>query len=127
EALNPTIETLESPPRLVIDLPGTRVLPRSLIQHKELSGDSAQVTRVRINQFQQAPPVTRVVVDLLHPVGYSTEGVGQRLLVRLLPMAEARQPSPEPPTVPAFTQGVEPVAVPVGSGNSGVVMEAGSR
>jgi len=123
QTLNPTIETLESPPRLVIDLPNTRVPA----QRKPLAVDNTQVTRIRINQFQQAPPVTRVVLDLLHPVGYSTDGTGQRLLVRLLPIAEARRPIPQPPSVPAFTQGVQPVAVPVSTGGAGAVIEAGSR
>src|SRR5882757_6028040 len=46
--LNPTIESLESPPRLVIDLPNTRAhLPR-----KPVAGNSTEVTRVRIKQFQ---------------------------------------------------------------------------
>jgi hypothetical protein len=122
-ALDPTIESLESPPRLVIDLPNTRfLLPR-----KPLPGDSVQVTRVRINQLQDAPPVTRVVLDLVHPVGYSTGSTGERLLVHLHPLAEARQRSPEPPSVAALTQGVQPVAVPVSSGSSGAVVEAGSR
>jgi hypothetical protein len=123
QALNPTIESLESPPRLVIDLPNIRfLLPR-----KPLPGDSVRVTRVRINQLQDAPPVTRVVLDLVHPVGYSTNGSGERLLVHLHPLAEARQKSPEPPSVAALTQGVQPVAVPVSSGSSGAVVEAGSR
>jgi hypothetical protein len=123
QALNPTIESLESPPRLVIDLPNTRfLLPR-----KPLPGDSVQVTRLRINQLQDAPPVTRVVLDLVHPVGYSTDSSPERLLVHLHPLAEARQKSPEPPSVQAFTQGVQPVAVPVSAGTSGAVVEAGSR
>ena len=46
---------------------------------------------MRINQFQESPPVTRVVVNLTQPVGYSTEGTGERLLVHLHPMAEARE------------------------------------
>src|SRR6266849_915062 len=78
QALQPTIESLESPPRLVIDLPNTRaVLPR-----KRLAVESAQVSRVRINQFHDAPPVTRDVVDLVHPVGYRIDGTGERLLVQ---------------------------------------------
>jgi hypothetical protein len=122
-ALNPIIESLDSPPRLVIDLPNTRIfLPR-----KQLAVGTEQVRALRINQSQQSPPVTRVVVDLLQPVGYSTEGEGQRLLVHLHPMAEVLQASPEPPSVPAFTQGVQPAFVPVGPGSSGAVVEAGSR
>jgi hypothetical protein len=81
---------------------------------------------VRINQFQQAPPVTRVVVDLVHPVGYSSESKGERLLVRMHPMAEARQ-NIEPPSVAALTKGDQPAFVPVVPGSSGVVVEASSR
>ncbi len=116
-----SIEFLDSPPRLVIDLPNTKVL--SL---KRLEVGSEQVRAVRINQFQQTPPVTRVVVDLVHPVGYSSDSKDQRLLVRMHPMAEARQ-NIETPSVPAFTKGVQPAFVPVVPGSSGVVVEAGSR
>ncbi len=123
QGLNPTIESLESPPRLAIDLPNTRVL----LLRKRFAGDSAEISRVRINQFQNAPPVTRVVLDLVRPVGYSMDGSGERLLVRLHPLAEARQRSLEPPSVPAFTQGVQPVAVPVSPGGSAAVVEVGER
>ncbi len=123
QALNPTIESLESPPRLVIDLPNTR----DHLPPKPLAGESSGISRVRINQFQESPPVTRVVVNLTQPVGYSTEGTGERLLVHLHPMAEAREKTPEPPSVSALTKGVQPVAVPVSSGNSGAVVEVGSR
>jgi AMIN domain len=116
-----SIEFLDSPPRLVIDLPNTKAL--SL---KRLAVGSDQVRAVRINQFQQTPPVTRVVVDLVHPVGYSSDSKDQRLLVRMHPMAEARQ-NIETPSVPAFTKGVQPAFVPVVPGSSGVVVEAGSR
>jgi hypothetical protein len=119
----PTIQTLESPPRLVIDLPNTRfLLPR-----KPLDGDSVQVTRIRINQSQSSPPVTRIVLDLVHPVGYSTDSKGEHLLLHLHPLAEARQKIPELPSVSALTQGVQPVAVPVSAGGSGAVVEVGSR
>ena len=123
QPLNPKVESIESPPRLVIDLPNTRFhLP-----DKRFAGDSAQIADVRVKQFQDSPPVTRVVVDLLHSVGYSTDDTGPRLLVRLHPMAEARQINLEPPSVTAFTKGVQPAAVAVSPGNSGVVVEAGSR
>jgi hypothetical protein len=63
---------------------------------------------------------------LVHPVGYSSDRKDQRLLVRMHPMAEARQ-NIETPSVPAFTTGVQPAFVPVVPGSSGVVVEAGSR
>src|SRR5207237_4425974 len=95
----PTIESLDSPPRLVIDLPDTKILsPR-----KRLMVGTDQISAVRVKQFQETPPVTRVVLDLPHPVGYSTDGTGQRLLVHLHPMAEARRTSPDPPSMPAYT------------------------
>ena len=110
----PAIEFLDSPPRLVIDLPHTMDrLPR-----KRLEVGSEQVSAVRINQFQQTPPVARVVVDLVHPVGYSSDSQGQRLLVRMHPMAEARR-NIETPSVPAFTKGVQPAFVPVVPGSYG--------
>ncbi len=118
----PTIEFLDSPPRLVIDLPNTKVL----LPRKRLEVGSEQVRAVRINQFQQTPPVTRVVVDLVQPAGYSSDGNGPRLLVRMHPMAEARK-NIEAPSVPALTKGVQPAFVPVVAGGSGVVVEAGSR
>jgi hypothetical protein len=117
-----SIEYLDSPPRLVIDLPNTKVL----LPRKRLEVGSEQVRAVRINQFQQTPPVTRVVVDLVHPVGYSSDSKGQRLLIRMHPMAEAKQ-NIETPSVPAFTKGAQPAFVPVVPGSSGVVVEAGSR
>jgi hypothetical protein len=118
----PAIQFLDSPPRLVIDLPNTKLqLPQ-----KRLAVGSEQVTAVRMNQFQQSPPVARIVVDLAHPVGYSSDGSGPRLLVHMHPMAEARRKI-ETPSVSALTKGTEPLFVPVGAGNSGAVIEAGSR
>ena len=122
EAPQPAIEFLDNPPRLVIDLPHT--LDR--LPSKRIAVGSEQVSAVRINQFQQTPPVARIVVDLVHPVGYSSDSQGPRLLVRMHPMAEARR-NVETPSVPAFTKGVQPAFVPVIPGATGAVVEAGSR
>jgi AMIN domain len=121
EVLSPTIESLESPPRLVIDLPGTRA------PHKLVAGDTNQVTRARINQFQDLPPVTRIVLDLVRPVGYSTAGSGGRLLVHLHPLAEAKEIRTEVPSVSAFTEGTQPAALPISASNSGIAVEARTR
>ena len=123
EVLSPTIESLDSPPRLVIDLPGTR----TRAPHKLVVGDTNQVTRTRINQFQDSPPVTRIVLDLVRPVGYSTDGSGERLLVHLHPLAEAKERSTEVPFVSAFTEGAEVAALPISASNSGIAVEARTR
>jgi hypothetical protein len=117
-----SIEFLDTPPRLVIDLSHTKVL----LPLKRLEVGSEQIRTVRINQFQQAPPVARVVVDLVHAVGYSSDSQGGRLLVRMHPMAEARQ-NIETPSVAALTKGDQPAFVPVVPGSSGVVVEAADR
>jgi AMIN domain len=117
-----SIEFLDTPPRLVIDLSHTRVL----LPLKRLEVGSEQIRTVRINQFQQAPPVARVVVDLVHAVGYSSDSQGGRLLVRMHPMSEARQ-NIETPSVAALTKGDQPAFVPVVPGSSGVVVEAADR
>ncbi len=67
-----------------------------------------------------------MVVDLVHPVGYSSDSKGQVLLVRMHPMAEARK-NFETPSVAALTKGTQPAFVPVAPGGSGVLVEAGSR
>jgi hypothetical protein len=122
ENIVPSIEFIDNPPRLVIDFPNTKVL----LLKKKIDVRSDQVSTLRLNQFQQAPPIARVVVDLVHPVGYSSAEDGQRLLVRMHPMAEARQKF-ETPSVPSFTKGVEPAFLPIAPGNNGVLVEAGSR
>src|SRR5260370_919739 len=59
----PAIQTLESPPRLVIDLPNSREgLPR-----KRIVVEREQITVIRADQYQQEPPGTRIVFGFLAP------------------------------------------------------------
>ncbi len=76
--LNPNITLLENPERLVIDLTQA-ILPAA----KVIGFRNEEVTGVRVNQFQNAPPITRVVVDLRKPIGYSWDAAGNRLMIRL--------------------------------------------
>jgi hypothetical protein len=123
--LVPAISALDNPPRLVIDLPNAD-LPANLSGNNNRIDSSAQeIRRVRVNQYQNAPPVTRVVVDLVKPVGHTWDAAGNRLMVRL--RASSDQVTAKPPSVPAFTQGIQPAAVPLGPGSSGSVVLAGSR
>src|SRR5580700_613299 len=122
--LVPAISTLDNPPRLVINLPNADV-PANLSGNSNRIDSSAQeIRRVRVNQYQNAPPVTRVVVDLVKPVGHTWDAAGNRLMVRL---RSSDQVTAKPPSVPAFTQGIQPAAVPLGPGSSGTVVLAGSR
>ncbi|MDI6771276.1 MAG: AMIN domain-containing protein [bacterium] len=59
---------LSSPPRLVIDLPGA-VLDQAV--PPILDVDRGAVVRVRVGQFQERPPVTRVAVDLKAAVSFT--------------------------------------------------------
>jgi AMIN domain len=79
----PVISVLESPPRLVIDL------PMSLVNAPQrISSRNQQIRDVRVNQFQKDPPSVRVVVDLASAADYSWDEAGNRLMVRLRPPGE---------------------------------------
>ena len=114
-------QKLELPPRLVVDLPNSNFsLPR-----KRWAVSSDQISAVRVDQYQSTPPITRVVVDLLKPSDYRLDNANSRLVIRLRPLPE--EEGSALPSVPAFTSGVQPVAVPMTPGNSGAVVMAGSR
>ncbi len=143
--LVPVIRKLENPPRLVIDLPNADVagdLPNVDLSSADLSGaDSAaksaaavegngtslhsqEIRRVRVSKYQNAPPVTRVVLDLVTPVSNTWDAAGNRLMVRLHPLDDAAS---QPSTVAAFSKGVRPVAIPLSAGSSGRVVLASGR
>jgi hypothetical protein len=120
--LVPVISSLDNPPRLVIDLPDADV-PNALLSggKNRIDSPSQEIRRVRINQYQNTPPVARVVVDLLKPVGHTWDAAGNRLMVRLRSEDEVRA---KPTSVPAFTEVVQPVAVPLAPGSSGTLVFA---
>jgi hypothetical protein len=121
-AVTPQIQKAQNPDRLVIDLPNTVMSVRS----KTIDVKSDQVSGIRLNQFRDKPPTVRVVIDLLKPSEYSSTAAGNILTVRLSAPAVASQ-SPQPPTVSAFTKGVEPAVIPVSPGSNGAILMAGSR
>lgn len=116
--LTPQIQTVESPSRLVIDLPGSILN----IQRKRIPFRNQQIKGVRMNQYQAG--VSRIVLDLSTPVQYTWDALGNRLNIRIRPDETA---AAKPLTAPAMTPGTEPVAVPYAAGSSGALVEAGSR
>jgi hypothetical protein len=123
--LVPSISRLDNPPRLVIDLPNAD------LENAGWSGNGTgvestnqEIRQLRVDQYQITPPVTRVVLDLLKPVADTWDAAGNRLMIRLHAADEA---SAKPPSIPVFTQGVQPVAVPLAPGSSGTVVLASGR
>jgi AMIN domain len=125
----PSIQNLNSPPRLVIDLPNSRLGTA----RKRTPIKQEGILMLRAEQFQDNPPVTRIVLDLLAPYGSTWDAAGNRLMVRLKPPedvnagGEAKKKSLfQPPTAPALALSAEPAVVPMTGGPGSVVM-AGSR
>lgn len=123
--LVPTISKLENPLRLVIDLPNANLTNALLSGSKDrIDFSNQEVRRIRVSQYQSAPPIARVVLDLLKPVGHTWDAAGNRLMIRLRALDEV---SAQLPSVPAFRQGIQPIAVPLGPGSTGALVLAGSR
>lgn len=100
----PSVLKLENPPRVVIDLPNTRVAPET----KHIGLQTAEVEGVRLSQFREEPPVTRIVVDLLKPTPYTWEATGNLVLIRFgteKTVSAKLQPTSAKPAPPAPIDG----------------------
>ncbi len=129
-AIAPAIQTLNHPPRLVIDLPNANVA----VKERFLVAKGAQFTELHVDQFQEAPPVTRVTVDLTEARPYTWDAAGNRLTIRLKPAEDPAAakavppPAPaQPATVPTFSAAAKPAVVPVSSNGAGSAVIVGSR
>jgi len=108
--LVPSIQAITDPDRLVIDLPNARLET----PHKRISIQADQISTLRADQFQQNPPVARVVVDLLAPRAYTWDAAGNRLVVHLgKNPTQARSSLFQAPTVPSLTPAPQPVVTAV--------------
>ena len=108
--LVPSIQAISDPARLVIDLPNARLDT----QQKKISVQADQISAIRADQFQQNPPVTRVVVDLLAPRAYTWDAAGNRLVVHLGKNPNQASNSPfQTPTVVGLTPAPQPVVAAV--------------
>jgi hypothetical protein len=113
--LQPSIQTLENPPRVVVDLIGAS----NGVKRKRTPVQGEVISAIRVDQYQAAPPVTRVVIDLVAKQAYSWDASGNRLLVRLKP---AETKAPEAPTL---SIGAKVPVVPVTPGGGNVVLAGG--
>jgi hypothetical protein len=126
----PTVQFLSSPPRLVVDLSNAR----TGLQHKKIPVQQENILAIRAEQFQDDPPVMRIVLDLMAPYGYSWDEAGNRLMVRLKPSGDSNEDqkaagkkSPfQPPQVLSLAQAATPTIVPV-TGGAGDLTLAGKR
>ncbi|MGA8432827.1 MAG: AMIN domain-containing protein [Candidatus Sulfotelmatobacter sp.] len=123
--VSPEIQTLYSPPRLVIDLPNTRLgMPQ-----KHIAVGQENIRAIRAEQHQQGSVSTRIVLDLSAPYGYSWDTTGNRLIVRLRPPTElnpGNSAAVQPPSVPSMATTATPAIIPVAGGGNSVVL-AGTR
>jgi hypothetical protein len=118
--LTPRLQVVEGPLRLVIDLPDAKLATN----RRRIPFRNEQIKGIRVDQYQTEPAVVRIVVDLTGPVLYTWDAMGSLLRIRLRTDQAA---TAKPASVPAFTSGVQPAAVPVAVGSSGSLVEAGSR
>ncbi len=128
----PAIQVLSSPPRLVVDLSNAR----TGLRHKKIPVQRESILAIRAEQFQEDPPVMRIVLDLIAPYGYSWDGAGNRLMVRLKPPGDsnanqdskaASKKSPfQPPQVLSLAPSATPTIVPV-TGGAGDLTLTGKR
>jgi AMIN domain len=119
----PQIQTLDSPPRMVIDLPNSRLAMAT----NRIEVQKENILAIRIRQFQNQPPVTRIVLDLQAPYGHSWDGSGNRLMVRLKPPEDenaGKKSSSPPETASGFSLTSDAAVVPVSAEAGSTVMDA---
>jgi hypothetical protein len=131
----PSIQFLDSPPRLVIDLLHAQMgleQKKIDVQQKNVQQENVQqqnIVGIRAEQLQKDPPVARIVLDLLAPYSYTWDEAGNRLMVRLKASEDVNARSKKSPLQTPRELSLSPAApaiVPV-SGGGGEVTLAGSR
>lgn len=113
--VQPSIQTLDNPPRVVIDLMGAS----NGVKRKRTPVQGEVISAIRVDQYQASPPVTRVVIDLVAKQAYAWDVAGNRLMVRLKP-ADTKVAE-----VPTLGTGAKPPVVPVTPGGGNVVLAGG--
>ncbi len=113
--VTPAILQLEGPPRLVVDLPNTEFRG----EPERIAVDRDPIHAIRVDEHQNSPPVTRVVVDLTQSLPYGTQTQGTRFIVSFPAAARG--------AVKSTSEGALPAPVPLGRVTfSGSTVLAGS-
>lgn len=124
-SLIPEIQTLDSPPRLVIDLPNARLG----LTEKHIDVQKENILAIRVDQFRNKPPVARIVLDLQAPYGHSWDGAGNRLMVRLRPPEDVnagkKSASAELPVAAGFALTKDADVIPVSNASGSAVIASG--
>lgn len=97
-ALQQSSQKIGGPDRLVIDLQNSIPLKQNTIPV-----NTSEARDVRVAQFQAAPPVTRVVVDLGKDVQYHVAAQGNKVVVNLHANAQQASAVTKPQSTPAVT------------------------
>jgi hypothetical protein len=106
--LVPSIQAIDNPPRLVIDLPNARLDTTQ----KRISVHADQISTLRGDQFQANPPVARIVLDLEARRSYTWDSAGNRLVVHLgKNRGEANQSPFQALSVPSLSSSAPPPVV----------------
>ncbi len=126
----PKIESRDTPPQIVIDLPNAR----SSMPHKRIDVLQGNILTIRSEEHaaeqRGKAPFLRIMVSFLIPYQYEWSAEDNRVMVRLKPPEDpyvaSRKSPAQVPQVAAATPIAEAAVVPVTSG-VGDVLLAGSR
>ena len=105
-AVTPRLSTLESPARLVVDLPNTVTAS----SQSRLDVGSDGVKDVRLGMDGGTPPTSRVVVDLDKSCRYELVSGGDKIVVKLHTALASARTGAKPVAAPKMAA-VQPVAV----------------
>lgn len=112
--VTPSFQQLDGPPRLVIDLPNTE----SHTNLESIPVENGTINSIRVDQYKNSPPITRVVVDLAETVPYGTQTQGARMVISF--------PARSRPAMASSATGL-PAPIPLGRITfSGSTVPAGS-
>src|SRR5581483_4073888 len=118
-AVTPQVSTLDSPARLVVDLPNTAMA--TSLSHIEVSSDV--VKDLRIGSDGKATPTSRVVIDLVHACKYELlPGADNKVLIKVYESPTSVKTAQSPATVKAeaSTTSISVAGKVVGDSNAAI-------